>query len=898
VIRVAGNHTLGTIRGTIEIDYDGAGIVRATRDVDKLTKSGDKVDNFSKRVLSSFTKFASIVAKVGVTSLLTNGALQLVAGTLAVMAPLGAAAFAALPGLVGAAAGALAVMMIVTSGVGDALKSAGEGGAKFEKAMKKLSPEAQKFVKQYQKALPVLGKVADAMQDAFFRGTDKQVGLVATRIASLRGVGVQVAATMGQLVREVVKFATSTTSIGRIRQILGGVNAFLKAIKGSIGPVVGSFIRLAAQFGQFGGSIGESVNNALTKFSELLSGLDISEIFAKAAPIVQALGQFLSDIASIASSLFSVFNVDGESAAGVIGTLATQLATFLKSAEGASALAAIGQAMQAIASGAGQIFLALLQALAPTIVALAPGIAILAEQITALLVPALNAITPLLVSLAGFLSENMGWIGPLAGVVVALAGAYQVYAAAARAVIAVKALELGAHARSTAAWVANTASIVANRVAQVANAAITGGAAVAAWVANTAAVVASGAAMIAQKAVMVGAIVITKAVTAAQWLWNAAMTANPIGLVIALIVALVAGIILLWKNSETFRTIVLAVWAAIKTAVSAVVNWFMNTALPFLKAVFNGIVAAVKAMVNFAIAYFKFWLSAVKVVLNAIKAFFTAIWKAISIVVRTYITLVRTIITTVLNVIKTMWTTTWNLVRNIARTVWAGIVSTITSAINRVKSSINTIRNIIAVVRNAFNQARSAASNSLNSLVSLVRGLPGRVSRALGNLGSLLFGKGQSLVRGFINGISSMIGAVSDKARSVVHAVTKFLPGSPAEEGPLSGRGYALLRAQRMMRDMAKGIERQSHLPVAAMRGAIEPLARPLVASASGGRSGASTVPAASTPAVRSFGPYHLTVDGKVLTSIMVDAITGHPQVVAKANTEGSRQKSWAGSGR
>lgn len=44
--------------------------------------------------------------------------------------------------------------------------------------------------------------------------------------------------------------------------------------------------------------------------------------------------------------------------------------------------------------------------------------------------------------------------------------------------------------------------------------------------------------------------------TAAQWALNAAMTANPIGIVIMLIAALVAGIVIAYKNSETFRNIV------------------------------------------------------------------------------------------------------------------------------------------------------------------------------------------------------------------------------------------------------------------------------------------------------------------------------------------------------
>jgi O-antigen/teichoic acid export membrane protein len=45
----------------------------------------------------------------------------------------------------------------------------------------------------------------------------------------------------------------------------------------------------------------------------------------------------------------------------------------------------------------------------------------------------------------------------------------------------------------------------------------------------------------------------SKAAAAAQWLLNAAMEANPIGLIIVAMVALVALFVLLWKHSETFR---------------------------------------------------------------------------------------------------------------------------------------------------------------------------------------------------------------------------------------------------------------------------------------------------------------------------------------------------------
>jgi hypothetical protein len=52
--------------------------------------------------------------------------------------------------------------------------------------------------------------------------------------------------------------------------------------------------------------------------------------------------------------------------------------------------------------------------------------------------------------------------------------------------------------------------------------------------------------------------------TAAQWLLNAALDANPIGAITVAVGLLAAGIVLAYKHSDTFRTAVNDVWAAIK----------------------------------------------------------------------------------------------------------------------------------------------------------------------------------------------------------------------------------------------------------------------------------------------------------------------------------------------
>jgi phage-related protein len=71
--------------------------------------------------------------------------------------------------------------------------------------------------------------------------------------------------------------------------------------------------------------------------------------------------------------------------------------------------------------------------------------------------------------------------------------------------------------------------------------------------------------------------------TAAQWLWNAAAAANPIGLVVLALAALVVGIIYAYNHFAGFRNFVLGVWADIKSVSSSVGAWFTGPFLNFFK---------------------------------------------------------------------------------------------------------------------------------------------------------------------------------------------------------------------------------------------------------------------------------------------------------------------------
>lgn len=106
----------------------------------------------------------------------------------------------------------------------------------------------------------------------------------------------------------------------------------------------------------------------------------------------------------------------------------------------------------------------------------------------------------------------------------------------------------------------------------------------------------------------------TKIMAAAQWVLNAAMTANPIGLVVVAIAALVAAFVIAYKKSETFRNIVNKTWEAIKNGAKAL--W--NTVVGIFKKFGPAILVAVAPIVGVAAFIVKNW---DKIKDGAVKAF-------------------------------------------------------------------------------------------------------------------------------------------------------------------------------------------------------------------------------------------------------------------------------------
>lgn len=74
-------------------------------------------------------------------------------------------------------------------------------------------------------------------------------------------------------------------------------------------------------------------------------------------------------------------------------------------------------------------------------------------------------------------------------------------------------------------------------------------------------------------------------VVAVQWAWNVAMAANPIGLIIIGIAALIAAIVFVATKTRFFQTLWEKAWGGIKAAALAVGRWFRDTLWPWIQGV-------------------------------------------------------------------------------------------------------------------------------------------------------------------------------------------------------------------------------------------------------------------------------------------------------------------------
>lgn len=221
---------------------------------------------------------------------------------------------------------------------------------------------------------------------------------------------------------------------------------------------------------------------------------------------------------------------------------------------------------------------------------------------------------------------------------------------------------------------------------------------------------------------------ILKGQTVAQWALNTAMKANVIGLIIAGVIALVAGFIYLWKTNEGFRNFFIGAWNGIKAVIgavggfiggvfSAIGGWITGTLGPVFSWFWNGVIKPVWAAITGAIGSAGAFISGVfqKVVgfiSGVLGPIFTWLYeriiKPIWGLIQWYISFVSNVLLFVFDLI--VWTLKnvigpafkW-LYENVIKPVWDSIKSAISTAWTIIKAVFTLLISFIkTTLGNAF----------------------------------------------------------------------------------------------------------------------------------------------------------------------------------------------------
>lgn len=176
---------------------------------------------------------------------------------------------------------------------------------------------------------------------------------------------------------------------------------------------------------------------------------------------------------------------------------------------------------------------------------------------------------------------------------------------------------------------------------------------------------------------------------------GAAMTANPVGVIIMAIATLVTIFITLWNTSEGFRNFWIGLWNAICAAVGSAVAWIgANVVTP---------IATFFANLGTAIG---------------------TIWNTIVLTIQTAITNIWTVVSSILNVISTTWAMIWTTISSVASSVWSGISGMISSVVNGISSTISGVFNAVkSTVTSVWNGIKQAIETPMNAARDLVKGV-------------------------------------------------------------------------------------------------------------------------------------------------------------------------------
>ncbi|MDX3661330.1 hypothetical protein PV646_28830 [Streptomyces sp. ID05-26A] len=471
------------------------------------------------------TRFGVSALKAATAAVALGSAAPGVAG-LAVATTQAAGAGALLPGVFLAGGIAAGVLKLGLSGVSDALKNWGDA-EKFAESIADLAPAARETLTEVRALRPELLGLRSIVQQGLFAGSADDVkALASVYLPLLRRDLPAIAAQFGTARDQAAGFATTGQTVADVHSILNDT-------RGTVGNLTTGFVPLIQIVRDFG-AVGTSVLADVTSgFGGATAGMAAFIADARATGQLEGwirsgldvLSQFGTLFGNVFGLINTVLATSNQQGGGVLDTLVQITGSLLALVQSADGVQALAAFFGAV-HGVVQALLPGLQAVAGAVFAAVVEVAPHLRGVASAFSSVVAAVAPLLPLLT---SMAVMVLPPLVSLITWLAPA-------------LPALVVG--------FVAWKAALIGFNI-------------------------------------IVTIVQFTRAWAAAQWALSAAMTANPIGLIIAGIAALVAAVVWIATQTTWFQDLWAVVWGAITTA--ALWAWTNG-----IKPAFDAIVAAAK----------------------------------------------------------------------------------------------------------------------------------------------------------------------------------------------------------------------------------------------------------------------------------------------------------------
>ena len=366
---------------------------------------------------------------------------------------------------------------------------------------------------------------------------------------------------------------------------------------------------------------------------------------------------------------------------------------------------------------------------------------------------------------------------------------------------------------------------------------------------------------------------VTKAATAVQLAFSAALDANPIGMLVVAIGAVVAALTWFFTQTETgkrlwnsFATWFMGIWNQISTAcrpilqavatfitqtmsqiqqiwqtgwtlITTVLQNVWNTIGPIIMTALTAIITGIQTFIATITPLLQAGIQNIQTIFQTattiISTVWNGLWNTITTVVQGTWTIITTIISTALAVIQGIiqlalavvngnWSAAWSAIQGIASAVWGGIQGVVSAGVGMVSGVVSaacsTIRSVWAALWNGVGSIVSSVwggivgtvSNMVGRVGSVVSGIGGTVRSAVSGAGSWLVDAGRNIIQGLINGITGMVGSLYSSITNALSGLVDKAKNALGIHSP--SRVFRDEVGVMVGRGMALGIDDSAHV--------------------------------------------------------------------------------------